>query len=142
MRGEWQVSIVETKTKLAQGLGKRLLLWSISSSVVGIMLYFTSIPLIQGIGLQAMLWGVIDLVIAVFTLRKNNEQPIEKLANILRINTGLDIVYQIIGILLLVFFWQNPFVAGNGIGVIIQGAFLFVLDLYYWIRFRALLLSD
>jgi hypothetical protein len=123
-------------TGFSHRLGKKLLLWSISSLIVGVLLYLLSEPLIQGIGLQAIFWGIIDAVIALFTLFKQRDEQIEKMAKILRINIGLDIVYQVIGVLLLVFLWEDAFIAGNGIGVIIQGAFLFVLDLYYFLRIR------
>ncbi|TFG27026.1 hypothetical protein EU527_19025 [Candidatus Thorarchaeota archaeon] len=129
---------MDIKLKLSQGLGKTLLIWSISSIIVGLILltYFT--PIIQGIGFQAILWGIIDAVVAALTLFKKDNQSIGKMTRILGINVGLDIIYQLIGLFLLLFMWQDAFIVGNGIGVIIQGAFLFVLDLYYYHQFKQL----
>jgi len=128
-----------SKTGLTQGLGRRLLIWSISNLIIGgLFFFFSPISFLQGIGLQGILWGLIDAVIALFTLFKQSNQLIEKISKVLRINIILDIGYQLVGILLLVFLWQNAFLAGNGLGVIIQGSFLFVLDLYYYLRFNQL----
>lgn len=85
-----------------------------------------------------MLWGFIDVVIASFTLFKQQDDPASKLAKILLINVGLDVGYQAVGVILLLFFGQDPFIAGNGIGVIIQGAFLFILDLYFYRKMKRL----
>lgn len=130
------------KRELARGLGRTLLVWSFSSLVVGLLLYLFSTPFLRGIGLQAMLWGFIDAVIASFTLFKQQDEPASKLAKILLINVGLDVGYQAVGILLFVFLGQDPFIAGNGIGVIIQGAFLFFLDLYYYRRMKRVIPSE
>lgn len=126
------------KRKLARTLGRTLLAWAFSSLVVGLLLYLFSTSLLQGIGLQAMLWGFIDVVIASFTLFKQQDDPASKLAKILLINVGLDVGYQAVGVILLLFFGQDPFIAGNGIGVIIQGAFLFILDLYFYRKMKRL----
>lgn len=121
--------------KLARRLGFSLIVWSLSSIVIGMILFFGAIPLLQGIGLQALLWGIIDVIIAVFGVFRAKEQTATKAARFLRINVYLDIVYQVVGVLLIVFLWQDAFLLGNGIGIIIQGAFLFVLDLYFYRRF-------
>jgi hypothetical protein len=124
--------------KLAHRLGFSLIIWSIASIVVGAILLLLAIPVLQGIGLQALLWGIIDVVIAVFGVFRSKEQTAVKAARFLRINVYLDILYQVVGVLLIVFLWQDAFLLGNGIGVIIQGAFLFMLDLYFYRRFVAL----
>ncbi|MBD3406279.1 MAG: hypothetical protein GF411_09235 [Candidatus Lokiarchaeota archaeon] len=130
---------MSTTVELAQGLGKSLLTWSISSIIVGSLLYFFGFPLLQGIGLMAILWGFIDLIIAGYTLKKQKDSPAADLAKVLLINVGLDIIYQAIGLLLILFGWQDEFMIGNGIGIIIQGAFLFVLDLFYYRKMKALI---
>jgi hypothetical protein len=128
---------MEEKTALARGLGRTLFGWSIASIIVGIVLYLYVDSFIQGLAVQAILWGIIDIVIAAFTLYKQSDDPAVKLARVLYINVGLDVIYQAVGLLLLIFAWQNPFIAGNGVGVIIQGAFLFVLDLFYYRKMKA-----
>ena len=124
--------------KLARRLGFSLIAWSFSSIVIGAILFLIAIPVLQGIGLQALLWGLIDVIIAVFGVFRAKEQTAIKAARFLRINVYLDIVYQVVGVLLIVFLWQDAFLLGNGIGIIIQGAFLFVLDLYFYRRFVTL----
>jgi hypothetical protein len=136
------VNSLASITELSRGLGKTLLIWSVSSIIIGIMLYIFSVPLVQGIGLQAIFWGIIDALIALFTLFKQSNKKIGELIKILRINVGLDIVYQIVGVLLLVLMWQDMFIAGNGIGVIIQGAFLLFLDLYYLLKMKRVALEQ
>ena len=55
-----------------------------------------------------------------------------KLRRLLWINTGLDVLYVTGGFVLLYTSGaQNPFAAGNGWGVIVQGGFLFVFDLLH-----------
>ena len=128
--------------KLARRLGFSLIIWSLASIVVGAILLLIAIPVLQGIGLQALLWGIIDMIIAVFGVFRAKDQTATKAARFLRINVYLDIVYQVVGVLLIVFLWQDAFLLGNGIGIIIQGAFLFVLDLYFYRRFTALSVAD
>lgn len=129
---------MERKLALSRGLGRTLMAWSVASFISGILLYLTAIPRLQGIGVQAVLWGIIDAVIALFTLYRQRDEAPEKLARILLINVGLDVIYQVVGIILIVSMWLDPFAVGNGVGIIIQGAFLFILDLYYYARMKQL----
>lgn len=131
-----------TKMDLAQGLGFTLLIWSVASVIVGIILWVIPSPLLQGIGLMAILWGAIDLVIALFTLLKQKDSPAADLAKILYINMGLDTIYMVIGVLFIIFGLLDDFMIGSGVGIIIQGAFLFILDMYYYLRMRALIPDD
>ncbi|TFG12391.1 hypothetical protein EU537_09515 [Candidatus Thorarchaeota archaeon] len=133
---------MKTKLELSRGLGKTLLVWSLGSFIVGLILFFTTFPIAQGIGLQAILWAVIDGVVASYTLFRQKDEPASKLARILKINTGLDIIYQVVGVLLVVFAGQNKFIVGNGLGIIVQGAFLFFLDLSYYRKFKPLVLEQ
>jgi hypothetical protein len=131
------VNYLTSIEKLNETLGTILLIWSIASIIVGIALYFLSlIPIIQGIGLQAMLWGFINLVLA-FTLLRRKEHTLEKTRRELSVSLALDLIYPIIG-LPLIFLGQDPYLVGNGYGIIIQGAFLLVLDLSYFRRFKQL----
>ncbi|MFX1300751.1 MAG: DUF6992 family protein [Promethearchaeota archaeon] len=128
--------------RLARRLGVILIAWSIISILCGIVLLLVPISVLQGIGLQALLWGFIDAMIAVIGVLRNKEMPADKAARFLRINVFLDIGYMLIGVLLIVFLGLNQFLFGNGIGIIIQGAFLFILDLYFYRRFKVLIASD
>ncbi|MFW9909591.1 MAG: DUF6992 family protein [Candidatus Thorarchaeota archaeon] len=122
---------------LNKTLGNTLLIWSMASIITGIALYFFSYYLLlQGIGLEAMLWGSINLVIA-FVLLRRREHILEKIRRELTISIGLDFIYPIIGLPLIVL-GQDEFLIGNGYGIIIQGAFLLVLDLAYLRKFKQL----
>ena len=122
---------------LNKKLGNTLLIWSTGSILVGIALYFFSFdPFLVGIGVQAMLWGFINLLIAIKLLRRK-EHSLEKIRQELFTSIGLDFIYPIIG-LPLIFLGQDVYLIGNGYGIIIQGAFLFILDLSYLRIFKQL----
>jgi hypothetical protein len=122
---------------LNKKLGNTLLIWSTASIIAGIALYFFSfVPLIQGIGFQSMLWGLINLIIALKLLQRK-EHVLEKIRRELFASIGLDFIYPIIG-LPLIFLGQDAYLVGNGYGIIIQGAFLLVLDLTFLRRFKQL----
>ncbi|MFW9812825.1 MAG: DUF6992 family protein [Candidatus Thorarchaeota archaeon] len=130
-------------TELSQGIGKRLLIWSISSITFGIVMYFGSPgTILGGIGLQAIIWGAIDAAIAAFILFKQKEQSVEKITKTVSINIYLDVIYQIVGIIVIVLYLQNPFFVGNGVGVIIQGFFLLILDRSYHSALRNIEISN
>jgi hypothetical protein len=87
-------------------------------------------------GLQSMLWGIINLVIAI-KLLKRKDHTLEKIRRELYTSIGLDFIYPIIGIPL-IFLGQEAYLVGNGYGIIIQGAFLLMLDLVYLRSFKQL----
>jgi hypothetical protein len=128
--------------RLARRLGTALVAWSLASIIVGIVLLFVPVSVLQGIGLQAVLWGIIDAIIAMAGVLRNKEMSADKAARFLLINVFLDIVYMVVGVILILIFWVDLFILGNGIGIIIQGAFLFGLDLYFYRRFKLLITSD
>ena len=118
--------------ELTQRIGKILLTWSIVSIIIGIILNFGfPFTLLGGIGLQAIIWGGIDAAIAAFILFKQKEQSAEKISKTVSFNIYLDIIYQVVGVIVIVLYLQNPYFVGNGIGVIIQGFFLLLLDRTY-----------
>jgi hypothetical protein len=123
--------------KFVRQLGRALIVWSIASIIAGVILLLLPVSLLQGIGLQALLWGIIDILIAAIGIFRQKEQSADKAARFLRINVFLDIGYMLVGVLLIVFLWVDTFILGNGVGIIIQGAFLFVLDLYFYRKFQA-----
>ncbi|MGD9396638.1 MAG: hypothetical protein PVJ05_09445 [Candidatus Thorarchaeota archaeon] len=125
--------------ELSRSTGKRLLTWSIGSLIIGIVLLFSSPGTIfGGIGVQAIIWGTIDVFFAAYILLKQKEQSVEKIASTVYKNIYLDIVYQVVGFFVIVVFLHDPYIMGNGIGVIIQGFFLLLLDLYYYRALRNL----
>jgi len=118
--------------ELQRKIGRVLSTWSVSSIILGIILSFISPgTILGGIGLQAIIWGIIDLFIAAYILFKQKIQSIEQVTKTVSVNIYLDILYQVIGLIVIVMYLQNPYFVGNGIGVIIQGFFLLLLDRTY-----------
>ena len=126
-------------------VSRRLLLWSALSAATGALLLTIDAPFWHGFGLQALLWGAIDAAIALFGQRSANKRrrtvPIgaetfareaRNLQRVLWINTGLDLLYIAGGLLLaLTLGARDPFAAGSGWGVVLQGGFLFLFDLLH-----------
>ena len=117
-------------------LSRRLLLWSALSIAAGAILLLTGdAPWWRGFGLQALVWGAIDAAIALFgqrSARKRQQtaspgpEMAERVARDLRrllwINTGLDVLYVPAALCCLVARGgQDPFAAGNGWGIVVQG---------------------
>jgi len=128
-------------------LSRRLLLWSITSIFGGLILQIPRSRFANGIGIQFSAWGLIDAIIAVFGDRAAKQRAAQlsdplakdivdreshKLYKILLVNTGLDIGYMLGGSALsLTKGKTDPGWRGHGIGIIIQGAFLFFFDLFH-----------
>ena len=118
--------------KLKQGVGKRVVTWGAISILIGIVLLLSfQLTLLGGIGVQAIIWGIIDAVIGASIMFKQKEQSIEKIAKTVSKSINFDIIVQIVGVIVILLCLQDPYMMGNGIGVVIQGFFLLVLDLSY-----------
>lgn len=136
----------------------RLMTWSAFSTIVGVFMMIRRQPFWRGLGSQFIGWGVIDALIAVIGTQGTNERRARmnshtaavrireagNLRTLLWVNMFLDVLYMIAG-------WQlakpkpsdrgmlsrllpnqpPAFVRGIGIGIIVQGAFLFVFDLVH-----------
>ena len=101
----------------------------------------------QFFGIQALVWGTIDAIIAWVGLRRvgkrlgkpstiqHQENEAEKIRKLLWINSALDLVYIAVGAAMPYFGGsESAFWRGSGWGVIAQGAFLYVFDLWHAIR--------
>lgn len=127
-------------------LSRRLLAWSSFSIGSGIGLSKLEHEFLRGVGMQFATWGAIDAIIALIgkhNTRKNRQVPAEeqpvkqeaeaiKLRNLLWVNTVLDIFYVLGGVWL----WRHKGAdsrkwQGHSLGIIIQGGFLFLFDLYH-----------
>lgn len=126
-------------------ISSRLLRWSIGSVVVGLLMRFGG-KFGKNLGNQFITWGLIDGAIAVGgqVAKRNRIDHMENpgkaevqaeeannLSRILWINAGLDVLYIIGG-----FLWAkrdegDGVARGNGIGVIIQGLFLLIFDVFH-----------
>lgn len=136
---------------LQRQISQRLLGWSALSVAAGVLLLVLSPSFWQGIGLQGVVWGVIDAGIAFFglyTLRRERERAdantpeglrleAQNLYRLLLINTGLDVLYLVIGVTILTTL-DTPFGRGNGVGIVVQGGFLFLFDAFYALQAKKL----
>lgn len=134
---------------LQRQIGRRLLGWGALSVVCGALLLLLDRPFWQGVGVQGVVWGVIDAGIALFglyTLRRKSSRPdantpevlepeARRLRRLLLVNTGLDVLYVLAGILVLILL-ETPFARGNGVGILVQGGFLLVFDAFYASRVK------
>lgn len=137
----WQFQIILTR---------RLGLWSVGSILLGLGMLTFGAPFWNGLAYQFIGWGLIDLLIAwggaSATRRRRARltevqaiasipQETRKLRRILWINTGLDVLYMLGGTLTAIFLRSHPFWLGSGLGILIQGTFLFFFD---WMHARQL----
>ena len=124
----------------------RLMLWSVLSMAVGALLWRRGSPFWRGFGVQSLGWGVVDAVIAGSGLlgQRRSAQPsatgdperaARKLRRLLWFNAGLDVGYMAGGV------WlartkgrEDAGWRGQGWGIVVQGAFLFLFDLYHALR--------
>jgi hypothetical protein len=101
-------------------------------------------PVVVGFSIQCLLWGAIDGSIAWFGARDRRRKMAaagasdpragqafgSRLLRLLRLNAGLDVVYVLAGIALIVL-WRTDEGLGHGLGVIVQGGFLLVFDAWH-----------
>lgn len=123
----------------------RLLRWGLGSMLAGFLMRFGGRAW-KNAGNQFIMWGLIDAAIAVFGHitsqdridRMQNPGAAEvkreeatQLSRLLWINTILDVFYVLGGWLWMRRDRGDGSARGNGAGVIIQGLFLFVFDLFH-----------
>ena len=86
--------------------------------------------LARGFWAMTLFWVAIDAGIAAWSLFSPIED-LEAFRRILLVNSGLDVVYLIVGVVLLL--RTAPLVRGFGIAILMQGGFLLVFDLAWWL---------
>jgi hypothetical protein len=112
----------------------RLLLWSLpwmGASILGLTL--TTDDKARGFWVMNGTWGFINSAIAMIGLL-TPEPDLESMRNLLLINAGVDVLYIAAGVFMVSraeAFWQ-----GAGLGVMLQGAFLLVFDLWQGLAIR------
>ena len=124
-------------------LSLRLLSWGGLSILAGAAWLLGTEPTWRGFGLQALAWGAIDALIAAFGLRGLESKltaPLDLaeaarragwLRHVLMVNAGLDVLYILGGAWLSAN--PDPYNAGMGWGILVQGAFLLLFDsLHAW----------
>jgi GNAT superfamily N-acetyltransferase len=109
-----------------------LLGWSLAWLVAAALaLYLLPREWWRGFWLMSALWAGIDGGIAWYGLVRGPMFPAD-LAPVLKANAGLDVLYVLAGVWLLT--RPSPRLKGFGAAVVAQGAFLFTLDVAFWLR--------
>lgn len=119
-----------------------LLAWGIGSVVVGCGLATSRRPAQRAFGVQTLTWGAIDAALALNGRRgarrsaarhgdNNDEQrrAAQSFERVVAFNAGLDVLYMLGGWQ----WWQRSTTAsarGHSVGVVAQGAFLLIYDLW------------
>lgn len=123
-------------------LTRRLLAWAGASAVLGVLMLVPADSFWRGLGVQFLAWGLVDAAIAWLgrhrayarQARLSSEYGAEideshRLARLLWLNAGLDGLYVLGGVLLAYRPGaSDPFWLGGGLGIVVQGAFLFLFD--------------
>jgi hypothetical protein len=119
----------------------RLAIWGGASVLVGgallglLRLRRERSSLLEHFAIQTVAWGAVDLALALAgrqRLELRDLAAATRLDRFLWLNIGLDAGYVMVGLTLLVVGWRvarRPGLVGAGLGVIVQGAGLAVLDL-------------
>ena len=125
------------------------------SVVFSTLTFFSVNSLLRGLAIQFCVWGIIDAGIAIFgayaSAKKQATLQADELAEtkeanwlerILWINTALDVLY-ILGGLWLMQTWgtESLLWSGHGLGIVIQGGFLFFFDFFHAFSLRNLRIS-
>jgi hypothetical protein len=121
----------------------RILVWGAVSVLVGtLLLAFVTArrvgsPLLLHFAVQTAAWGAIDLVIALVARRGLALRDVSgatRLDRFVWFNNGLDVGYVAVGLTLAIVGWQlgrRLGLVGAGVGIVVQGLALLVLDLRF-----------
>jgi hypothetical protein len=118
--------------------------WGLGSVVVGLASLPVPEPRTRQAGLQALTWGAIDAALALFGRRgarrkaqQARQGELDRAAiarerrtfrRILLINSALDVGYMLGGLWLLRTAGERRERQGMGLGIMVQGLFLFIYD--------------
>ncbi len=117
-----------------RSISTRLLLWSLpwmGAAILGLTL--TTDETAKGFWSMSGAWAFINGAIAMIGLL-TPEPSLDTLRTTLLINSGIDVLYIAGGIYMLT--RAEPYWRGAGVGVIIQGAFLLIFDLWQGLTIR------
>ena len=118
----------------------RLGIWAVLSAVVGVFLWWwvssrrVEAPFIRNFAIQMFAWGCIDLAITAWGwqgLELRDYAAAMNMQHFLWLNVGLDVGYVAVGASIAISGWtfaRRLGAVGAGVGVIVQGLALFVLD--------------
>lgn len=122
---------------------RRLLTWSLFSLIAGLAMQWGG-TVARAVGMQFIGWGAIDAGIALtgeHQSQKRRAQPdanspvilaaeASKLRRLLWLNTALDVLYMMGGLAVMRRKGDKRW-RGHGLGILIQGGFLFAFDLLH-----------
>ena len=106
---------------------KLLLAWGVGSVVLGVPTFWLG-PVVAAAGSQFVIWGAIDALIALPGLRRDDGLDPAKLLETLEFSRKLNYLWLAIGLGLLIGGIWLPVLIGHGVGVLVQGGFLFGFD--------------
>jgi hypothetical protein len=113
--------VTDVESRLTSALGR----WAAGSVAAGALLSVP--PQTRGFGRQTLAWGAIDGAIARVGARRRAARGAtdpDRLRRVLLVNAGLDVGYLAAGAWLV----RDGRWRGDGAAVLVQGAFLLVLD--------------
>lgn len=131
-----------------EAVTSRLLIWGAFSVSIGLSMFLMENRFWAGFASQAVIWGGINALIAIFGILSSRKKQAallpttidtvetaeaRNLHRLLLINTILDVLYIAIGVWL-VATQPNPMLQGIGWGIVVQGGFLFIFDLFHTLR--------
>ncbi len=109
-----------------------LLFWALLSlGTATIGLYNNPREFWKAFWFMSGIWGLIDGLIG-WSALLGDPPPLEELCWFLKLNTGLDVLYNVVGIVLLT--RSMPILQGFGLAVVLQGSFLLFFDGFFWWR--------
>ena len=121
----------------------RVILWAVTSATLGTILLLiitvrrVAAPVVQWFAMQILVWGLLELVVAVARWRSLGMRDVSgatRLDRLTWLHIGLDAGMVGIGLTLVVLAWlqgRHLAVMGAGLGVVVQGLGLLVLNLTF-----------
>jgi hypothetical protein len=121
----------------------RVILWAVTSATLGTILLLiitvrrVAAPVVQWFATQVLVWGLLELVVAVARWRSLGMRDVSgatRLDRLTWLHIGLDAGMVGIGFTLVVAAWlqgRRLAVIGAGLGVVVQGLGLLVLNLTF-----------
>lgn len=121
----------------------RVILWAVTNATLGtILLLIITVrrvvaPVVQWFATQALVWGLLELVVAVASWRSLGMRDVSGATRLDRstwLHIGLDAGMVGIGLTLVVAAWlqgRRLAVIGAGLGVVVQGLGLLLLNLTF-----------
>jgi esterase/lipase len=125
-------------------LGRRLVAWGVASGIAGAIAIVAGSPFWAGVGAMFLAWGAVDAALGVaarLLAERSRRRTIgdqgardrdtRRIRVVLLANAGLDVLYVALGAWLAASAGGDAWQAGVGVGIGIQGGFLFLFDLLH-----------